>query len=83
MRLETSLLRPDHGTSFQSVTLRVPDDALDPDEGAAPLGIDAWVAWHADLDADALIYVPTDAENLAWLRRWRGSRSKVLVPEPA
>jgi hypothetical protein len=74
------LIRPDRTTSFPSVMLPVLTDALDPMEELRRFGIDARVAWHADLDFDALIYIPTDSENLERLARWLGSQPRCWLP---
>jgi hypothetical protein len=72
------LIRPDRGASFHSVMLRVLTDALDPMEELRRFGIDARVAWQADLDGDALVLVEPDAENLARLDRVWDQAKRVL-----
>lgn len=51
-------------------------DCPDPLRDLRQRGIDARLAWHADHDQDALVFVPADRENLARLEGW-------LEPAPA
>jgi hypothetical protein len=44
-------------------------------------GIEAGVAWHADLDGNALVLIEPDAENLARLGRWLQTRPPRLILE--
>ena len=45
------------------------------------MGIDARLAWHADHDTAALVFVP--AEALDRLEQWLGGRPRVAVAELA
>jgi hypothetical protein len=76
------LIRPDRATSFHSVMLPLFTDLADPMPELRRFGIDAAVAWHADMDADALVLIETDAAKR--LGRLLAAWPKVLlVPEAA
>jgi hypothetical protein len=57
-------------------------DLTDPLLELRQFGIDAELAWAADLDSDALVLVQPDRENLGRLERFLGAWPKRLVPEP-
>ena len=69
-------------TGPHSTTLRyvVPTDALDPMEELRRFGIDARVAWYADLDGDALVLVEPDREKPDTPGRLQ-TRPPRLIPE--
>lgn len=58
-------------------------DHPDPMAELRRLGVDARLAWYGDHDSAALVFVPTDRENLHRLDRWLKGRPPVAVAELA